>query len=94
MGESVGEGDKGPVDVGQNDPGHGDPGTSTLLQNHYVGLLERLLDRKMSYQVDPQREEWLLKAINRAAYSAFRSCVEYGAEAEARDVLGKERQPE
>ena len=91
MGEHGGDGDKGQVHSGPNGPSHGEPATSSLLQNHYVGLLERLTDRKMSYQVDPDREEWLLKAINRAAYSAFRSCIEYGAEAEARDVLEKER---
>ncbi len=64
-----------------------DVSTTTPLQDHYLRLLERLTYRKGVYQADPGREEWLLKAINTAAYSAFRSCVEQGAEEEARALL-------
>ena len=68
------------------------PKDLTLLQVHYLGQLERLINLKESYQADPGREEWLLKAINKAAYSSFRSCIEHDAEAEANALLGREHQ--
>ena len=66
--------------------------TLSPLQIHYLGLLEHSINLKNSYQSDPGREEWLLKAINKAAYSAFRSCTENGIEGQARILLGIERQ--
>jgi len=68
------------------------PATPSLLQSHYLNLLEQLISLKSTYQADPGREEWLLKAINSSAYSAFRSCIEHGAETEAKALLGVEHQ--
>lgn len=90
MGAYYNAGDKGTVPQEQGPRGHGDGATLTLLQVHYLRLLEHLINLKNSYQVDPHREEWLLKVINKAAYSSFRSCVEHAAEAQARGLLGQE----
>ena len=65
------------------------PMAFTQLQSHYLSLLESLIDRRNSYQVDPNREEWLLKAINKSTYSVYQSCVEVGMEEVARGLLKK-----
>ena len=59
----------------------------TLLQSHYLSLLERLLKLKESYQNDPEREEWLLKAVSKSSYSAYCSCVEHGVGSLAKEML-------
>lgn len=69
-----------------NEP-HGDGETLTPLQAQYLRLLEHRLALKITYQADPGKEAWLLRAIDRAAYSAFRSCIEHGAEAQAKALL-------
>jgi len=92
MGTYRGAGNKETIHQEHSGQGSGNPETITLLQAHYLGLLERLIDLKNSYQADPGREEWLLKAINKATYSAFRSCVEQEVEAEAKALLSGERQ--
>jgi hypothetical protein len=65
----------------------GDAEVHTPLQTYYLRLLEHRINLKNSYGADPNREEWLLKVINRAAYATFRACVEQGAEAEAKTLL-------
>ena len=70
----------------------GDPDTLTPLQSHYLSLLEHRINLKNRYQADPGREDWLMKAVNNATYSAFRSCVEHNVGAEAKTILGLERQ--
>ena len=80
-------GDKDMVPQGQSNWSLGVPENTTQLRFHYIHLLERLINVRNSYQEDPGREEWLVKAINTASYSAFRSCIEYGAEAEAKALL-------
>ena len=62
----------------------------TQLQEHYIRLLEHLIALKSTYEGDPKREEWLLKAVNKAAYSAFGSCLEQGVEAKAKALLKPE----
>ena len=42
---------------------------------------------KESYQNDPDREEWLLKAVNKCSYSAYCSCVEHGVGSLAKELL-------
>ena len=61
--------------------------TYSPAQTRYLSLLERLTKLKSSYQSDPDREEWLLNAVNKSAYSAYRSCVQSGVEAEAKELL-------
>jgi hypothetical protein len=59
----------------------------TLLQSHYLSLLGRLLTLKEGYQDDPDREEWLLNAVNKSSYSAYCSCVEHGVGSMAKELL-------
>ena len=92
MGAYYNVGDKGTVPQEQGAQGHGDGATLTPLQVHYLHLLERLINLKTTYQIDPHREEWLLKVINKAAYSSFRSCLEQGVEAQAKGLLDREHQ--
>ena len=88
-----GTGDKGTAhEEEHNSPSIAEPQNFTPLQVHYLGLLESLIDLKNSYQNDPGQEEWLLKSINNAAYSTFRSCIEHGVEANAKTLLHRERQ--
>ncbi len=61
--------------------------TPTKLQLHYLDLLGRLQNVKYAYQDDPEQEEWILQAIYKSNYSAFRSCVEHGVEEWAKSVL-------
>ena len=62
----------------------------TKLQLHYLDLLKRLQNVKYAYQDDSEREEWILQAIHKSSYSAFRSCVEHGAEEWAKSILARE----
>ena len=64
----------------------------TPLQMQYLRLLEHSIETKNSYQTEPAQEEWLMKAINKTAYSAFQGCVENGVGGQARILLGMERQ--
>lgn len=59
----------------------------TPIQVYYLDSLERLIQLKNSYHEDPGREEWLIKALNNAAYSAYRSCLKHGAEDEAKALV-------
>ena len=59
----------------------------TPIQVYYLDSLERLIKLKKSYEGDPAHEEWLIKAVNNAAYSAYRSCLEHGAEDEAKALV-------
>jgi hypothetical protein len=83
-------GDNGTAEKEENSRPYGEPKVLTPLQLYYLRQLERLISQRQAYQADPQREEWLLKAINNAAYSAFRSCLELGVEAEAKALLEQE----
>ena len=92
MGTHSGAGNKKKVHQGDSTRSLGNPETFTPLQIHYLRLLEYRINLKNSYQADPGREEWLLKSINKAAYSAFRSCIDHGVEVEAKALLSSERQ--
>ena len=60
------------------------------LQAYYLDSLDRLMKLKATYLADPGHEEWLIKAIDRAAYASFRSCVEHEATEEAKALLDRE----
>ena len=61
--------------------------TPTKLQIHYLDLLKRLQNVKYSYEEDPGQEEWILQAIYKSSYAAFRSCVEHGVEEMAKSII-------
>ncbi len=60
------------------------------LQAYYLDSLDRLIKLKATYLDDPGHEEWLIKAIDRAAYASFRSCVELDTTEEAKALLSRE----
>ena len=64
----------------------------TPLQQHYISLLERLIALKNSYQTDPNFEQWMLRAINKAIYSALRDCIESDIGDMAKQLLHQEHQ--
>lgn len=64
----------------------------TPLQYHYLSLLERLTALKNTYQTDPDYEAWMMQAIKKSVYSAFRDCIESNMGDTARDILGREHQ--
>lgn len=66
--------------------------TVTPLQYHYLSLLERLTALKNTYQTDPDYEAWMMQAIKKSVYSAFRDCLESNMGEAAREILGQEHQ--
>ncbi|MFQ5860684.1 MAG: hypothetical protein ACE5IG_03930 [Dehalococcoidia bacterium] len=66
--------------------------TYSPYQMYLLTRLERLISLKNSYQADPSREEWLLKAVNRAIYATLRDCIEQGTGEEARAIVRREHQ--
>ncbi|HLF05171.1 MAG TPA: hypothetical protein VI855_08145 [Dehalococcoidia bacterium] len=64
----------------------------TPLQEHYLSLLQRLISLKNSYQTDPNFEQWMLRAINKAIYSALRDCIESDIGDMAKQLLHQEHQ--
>ena len=64
----------------------------TPLHEHYIGLLQRLIALKNSYQTDASFEQWLMGAINKAIYSALRDCMESGIGDAAKQLLHQEHQ--
>ena len=85
-----GESSEEPKQPEQSAWGLGNLEAYSPLQVHYLSLLERLVSLRSRYQADPGREDWLVKAIDKAAYSSFRSCIEHHAEAEAKQMLRRE----
>ena len=66
--------------------------TVTPLQYHYLSLLERLTALKNTYQTDPDYEAWMMEAIKKSIYSAFRDCLESNVGDAAREILAGEHQ--
>jgi hypothetical protein len=74
------------------EPADGREQSVTPLQEHYISLLQRLVALKNSYQTDPNFEQWLMRAINKAIYSALRDCIESNIGDKAKELLRKEHQ--
>ena len=64
----------------------------TPLQYHYLSLLERLTTLKNSYQSDPDYEQWMMEAIKKSIYSAYRDCLEANLGDAAKELLASEHQ--
>ena len=75
------------VPEGNRSPDFEESEPPTLLQSHYLSLLGRLLTLKEVYKDDPDKEEWLLNAVNKSSYSAYCSCVEHGVGSMAKELL-------
>ena len=76
----------------QGDWSYGDPDVLTPSQSDYLRVLEQRIDLKNTYLADPAHEEWVLKAVNTAAYSAFRDCVDNGLEEQAKALVSRDQQ--
>ncbi len=57
------------------------------LQMYGLGLLERVVAVRRSYQDDPSQDEWLMNALNRAVYAAYLDCVDEGVAESAKALL-------
>ncbi len=57
------------------------------LQMYGLGLLERAMAVRRSYQDDPDKDAWLMNAINRAVYAAYLDCVDEGVGESAKALL-------
>ena len=57
------------------------------LQLHGLGLLERVMAVRKTYEDDPGKDAWLMNAINRAVYAAYLDCVEEGVGDSAKAML-------
>ena len=64
----------------------------TPLQFHYLGLLQRLIAVKNSYQTDPNFEPWMMASINQSIYSTLRDCIEANVGDPAKELLRREHQ--
>lgn len=70
----------------------GEARTYTGLQQHFLTRLERLVHLRELYRQHRGREDWLLRAINKAIYSTFMDCIAQGVGEEARAILQNARQ--
>ena len=66
--------------------------TLTPLQFHCLGLLQRLIAVKNSYQTDPKFEAWMMASINKSIYSTLRDCIEANVGDSAKELLRREHQ--
>ena len=64
----------------------------TPLQYHYLGLLQRLIGVKNSYQTDPNYEAWMMASINKSIYCTLRDCIEANIGDAAKELLRREHQ--
>ena len=60
------------------------------LQLYGLGLLERVMAVRKSYEDDPGKDDWLMNAINRAVYAAYLDCVDEGVGDSAKALLQQE----
>ncbi|MBI4307253.1 MAG: hypothetical protein HY684_00405 [Chloroflexi bacterium] len=58
------------------------------LQAYALSELRRLAERREEYEHEAERNDFLLRVLRRAVYSAYRDCQDLGLEGEARQVLG------
>ena len=91
MGSCAHSEDTGTTESDDNVAALGGQKTLTPLQLYYLRSLERLFHQREAYESDPDREEWLQMAVNKATYSAFLSCVENDVEDEAKALLEQQR---
>ena len=57
------------------------------LQMYGLGLLERVVAVRRSYQDDPGKDAWMMNALNRAVYAAYLDCVDEGVGDSAKALL-------
>jgi hypothetical protein len=57
------------------------------IQLYGLGLLERVVAVRQTYQDDPSKDAWLMNAINRAVYAAYLDCIDEGVGENAKALL-------
>ena len=57
------------------------------LQMYGLGLLERVMAVRKSYEDDPSKDAWMMNALNRAVYAAYLDCVDGGVGESAKAML-------
>lgn len=57
------------------------------LQMYGLGLLERVMAVRKSYEDDPGKDAWMMNALNRAVYAAYLDCVDEGVGENAKALL-------
>ena len=67
-------------------------GRLTPLQLHDLGLLERVIAARNSYENEPSKDPGLLHAINWAVYAAYLDCIDEGVGRNAKTLLHRELQ--
>ena len=60
------------------------------LQMYGLGLLERVMAVRKSYEDDPSKDAWMMNALNRAVYAAYLDCVDEGVGESAKALLRQE----
>jgi len=80
---------KDQVEDPQEDWSYEESDALTPSQSQYLRVLEQRISLKNNYLEDPSHEEWVLKAVNRAAYSAYRDCVDNELEEQAKALVSK-----
>ena len=63
----------------------------TPLQYHYLSLMKRLVALKDGYQDDPDHEDWLMAAVNKAIFSTLRDSIEANVGDEAKDLINPQQ---
>ena len=93
MGDTVQESEEGtivrnvlPTDAMAPDALGGDDELNPL-QMYGLGLLERVMAVRKSYEDDPSKDDWMMNALNRAVYAAYLDCVDEGVGESAKALL-------
>ena len=63
----------------------------TPLQYHHLSLLQRLVTLENTYQTNPDYEDWMKGALNKAIYSTLRDSIEANVGEEAKGLLNREQ---
>ena len=72
--------------------GHGAVfGASPLFLTLALNLLQRLVTLKNTYQTNPDYEDWMKGALNKAIYSTLRDSIEANVGEEAKELLNREQ---
>jgi hypothetical protein len=80
------------IEQQQDDWSYEEPEVLTPSQSDYLRVLEQRITLKNTYLADPGHEQWVQKAINSAAYSAFRDCLDNGLEEQAKALVSRDQQ--
>ena len=88
MGDTVQESEEGTIvrNVLPTDAMGGDDELNPL-QMYGLGLLERVMAVRKSYEDDPSKDAWMMNALNRAVYAAYLDCVDEGVGESAKALL-------